>query len=104
MAKIKFNNSNAQFFNTLKSRVDAYFEDKKINPTGNFKLYLKTAILLSILVACYVTLVFFTPENGWLSLFLAAVMGFDMAAIGFNVMHDGGHGSYSSRKWVNDMM
>lgn len=104
MAKIKFNNSNAHFFNTLKSRVDAYFEDKQINPTGNSKLYLKTAILLSILVACYVTLVFFTPENGWLSLFLAAVMGLDMAAIGFNVMHDGGHGSYSSRKWVNDMM
>jgi linoleoyl-CoA desaturase len=104
MAKIKFNNSNALFFNTLKSRVDQYFKEKNIQQTGNVKLYAKTAILLTVLITCYITLVFFTPQNGWLALFIAAVMGFDMAAIGFNVMHDGAHGSYSSRKWVNDMM
>lgn len=104
MAKIKFNNSNAQFFNTLKQRVDAYFQEKKISETGNFNLYSKTIILLTILVVCYITLVFFTPENGWLSLLLCAILGFDMAAIGFNVMHDGAHGSYSRKKWVNDMM
>jgi linoleoyl-CoA desaturase len=104
MAKIKFNNSNAIFFNTLRERVDQYFSDKHIQYTGNYKLYLKTIILLSILVALYVTLVFFTPASGWLSLALCALLGFDMAAIGFNVMHDGAHGSYSSKKWINNMM
>jgi linoleoyl-CoA desaturase len=104
MAKISFNNSNALFFNTLRERVDQYFEEKHISYTGNFKLYLKTIILVSILIACYTTLVFFTPESGWLSLLICAIMGFDMAAIGFNVMHDGAHGSYSKKKWVNDMM
>ncbi|OYU94435.1 MAG: acyl-CoA desaturase [Bacteroidetes bacterium B1(2017)] len=104
MAKIKFNNSNALFFNTLRQRVDQYFEDKHIAHTGNFRLYLKTIILVSILVACYTTLVFFTPTNGWISLAICAIMGFDMAAIGFNVMHDGAHGSYSSKKWINNIM
>ncbi|HEY4108127.1 acyl-CoA desaturase [Puia sp.] len=28
-------------------------------------------------------------------------LGFALASIGFNVMHDANHGSYSSRKWVN---
>jgi len=104
MAKIKFNNSNALFFNTLKDRVDQYFVEKRIDYTGNFKLYLKTIILVSILVACYAILVFFTPASGWLSLSICAIMGLDMAAIGFNVMHDGAHGSYSKIKWVNNMM
>ncbi len=104
MAKIKFNNSNALFFNTLRERVDLYFSEKHLKPTGNFKLYLKTIILTSILVATYTTLVFFTPSNGWLSLALCALLGFDMAAIGFNVMHDGAHGSYSTKKWINNIM
>ncbi len=104
MAKIKFNKSNALFFNTLRNRVDEYFNEKKIAYTGNFQLYLKTGILLSILFVCYTILVFFTPESAWLSLGICAIMGLDMAAIGFNIMHDGAHGSYSSKKWVNDMM
>jgi linoleoyl-CoA desaturase len=35
---------------------------------------------------------------------LCALLGFILASIGFNIMHDACHGSYSSRKWVNDIM
>src|SRR5439155_7424323 len=34
----------------------------------------------------------------------AISLGLAMAAVGFNVMHDGGHGAYSARKWVNKVM
>lgn len=104
MAKIKFNNSNPEFFNTLKSRVNSYFEDKSIKETGNYKLYTKTIILSTVLVLSYVWMVFFTPESNWLSILICAVMGVNVAAIGFNVMHDGAHGSYSSKEWVNKFM
>jgi linoleoyl-CoA desaturase len=104
MAKIKFNNSDPQFFNTLKSRVNDYFERNNIKETGNFKLYAKTIILVTTLILSYVWLVFFTPESNLLSAFVCVVMGVNVAAIGFNVMHDGAHGSYSSRKWVNTFM
>jgi linoleoyl-CoA desaturase len=104
MSKIKFNNADAQFFNTLKQRVNDYFDQNNIKPTGNFKLYSKTVILITTLVAFYSWLVFFTPESNWLSVIICIVMGVNVAAIGFNVMHDGAHGSYSSRKWVNTFM
>ncbi|MDJ1505480.1 acyl-CoA desaturase [Cytophagaceae bacterium BD1B2-1] len=35
---------------------------------------------------------------------LSALLGFVLASIGFNVMHDACHGSYSSKKWVNDLL
>ena len=31
-------------------------------------------------------------------------MGIGMAGIGMNVMHDGNHGSYSSKSWINKFM
>jgi linoleoyl-CoA desaturase len=104
MSKIKFNNSDPQFFNTLKARVASYFEDKNIKETGNFKLYSKTVILITALVLSYIWLVFFTPEYAFVSILVCIAMGVNVAAIGFNVMHDGAHGSYSSRKWVNTFM
>jgi linoleoyl-CoA desaturase len=104
MSKIKFNNSDPLFFNTLKSRVNSYFEDKNIKETGNYKLYTKTVVLITTLIISYIWLVFFTPASILLSVIVCIAMGVNVAAIGFNVMHDGAHGSYSSKKWVNTFM
>ncbi len=104
MAKIKFNNSDPVFFNTLKQRVDAYFKENNLKATGNYKLYSKTIILSLTLLATYLLMVFFTPASALLSLAVCIIMGVNVAAIGFNVMHDGAHGSYSTRKWVNASM
>lgn len=104
MTKIKFDNKNPEFFNVLKSRVEEYFETKNIKPTGNYKLYSKTAILMAVLASCYITLVFFTPESNLICILICMILGIDLAAIGFNVMHDGAHGSYSTKKWVNEAM
>ncbi len=104
MSKIKFNNSEPAFFNDLKKRVDNYFNENKLKIFGNFNLYSKTIILLTALVAGYIWMVFFTPESTLLSVFICIIMGVNVAAIGFNVMHDGAHGSYSSKKWVNTYM
>lgn len=104
MSRITFNNKNNAFFNELRHKVDAYFTTNNIKPTGNYKLYLKSIILLTSAAALYVTLLFFTPAQWWISLLLCMVLGVVLAGIGFNVMHDGAHGSYSRKKWVNDMM
>lgn len=104
MSQIRFEGRNAIFFSTLRSRIDAYFQENHLKQTGNWKLYSKTIILFTALIALYTTLVFFTPAQTWLSIALCMLLGVNFAAIGFNVMHDGAHGSYSSKKWVNDMM
>lgn len=103
MQRVTFNNKNSEFFNTLKSKVDAYFQNNNIRQTGNFKLYLKTILLSLSVIALYLILVFFTPPI-WLSIVLCALMGLTLAGIGFNVMHDGAHGSFSRKTWVNELM
>jgi linoleoyl-CoA desaturase len=103
-ARVTFSNASSPFFETLKKKVDAYFSDAKINQTGNRKLFTKAIILFTLLVIVYTTLVFFTPKSILLSLMLCALLGLTFAAIGFNVMHDGAHGSFSTKTKVNDLM
>ncbi|MGB3947656.1 MAG: acyl-CoA desaturase [Bacteroidia bacterium] len=103
MQKVIFNNKNSTFFNVLKGKVDAYFESNKIKQTGNYKLYIKTALLLTSAAVLYTFLVFFTPPT-WISVILCCLMGVNLAGIGFNIMHDGAHGSFSTKTWVNELM
>lgn len=101
--QVKFNNRGADFYVTLKQRTEDYFKSHNLKSTGDFRLYLKTAIFSLVFVSCYVTLVFLSPP-AWLAVLLCIVAGLDMAAIGFNVMHDGAHGSYSNNKKINRVM
>ena len=93
----------ANFFKTLNKRVNTYFKEKKIKKTGNWKLYVKTAIMFTIFLTPYFLLLTINMP-GWLQLLLTVIIGIGMAGVGMNVMHDGNHGSFSSRKWVNELM
>jgi linoleoyl-CoA desaturase len=101
--RVAFSNQQSPFFEALKSRVDAYFDEQKIRPSGNFRLYGKAIFLICITVATYIGLVFGNLPV-WASVCLCVLMGFNLAAIGFNVMHDGAHGSFSRKTWVNNLM
>lgn len=103
MAKVRFNNKNKVFFQDLKSSVDAYFDGSGRKRTGNLHLYLKAGTLIPISIAIYLWVIFFTPAPV-VSIILCMILGFSLASIGFNVMHDACHGSYSSKKWVNDSL
>src|SRR5882724_4966336 len=103
MPKVTFNNKNKVFYSALKANVDQYFQQQKIKHTGNMKLYSKTAVLIPSAIAIYVLLLtVHLPAIA--GILLCAVEGLILASIGFNVMHDACHGSYSSRKWVNELM
>lgn len=103
MTKVTFARATDEFSSVLRQKVDEYFRTNGINQTGNWKLYSKTIILFLTAITMYITLVFFTP-SAWLAIPLCMLMGVNVAAIGFNVMHDGCHGSYSKKAWVNDLM
>lgn len=103
MATPKFANvKGSQFHQELKRRVQQYFQDKKKPMSGNATLYTKAIILFLIYFALYVHLVFFTPPT-WLAILECILMGGATAAIGFNVMHDGSHGSFSNSKIANKL-
>ncbi len=103
MAKVTFNNSDNQFFQSLKASVDEYFESRNMKKTGNWKLHLKTVILISSAIAIYLSLLFLNLP-ALPALLLCGLLGFTFSSIGFSVMHDGCHGSYSSKNWVNEVM
>ena len=92
-----------EFFQTLNKRVNQYFKDNKLEKTGNWKLYLKSLIMFTILIAPFVIIIS-TNFNDWFKLFLAILIGIGMAGVGMNVMHDGNHGSFSKYPWVNKLM
>jgi len=112
MTKISFSNKHNAFYTTLKASVDQYFTTAALRKTGNWRLYAKTGVLIPVTIILYIILLdLFRHPAADTSLVLAiaglvmsALMGFALASIGFNVMHDACHGSYSSREWVNGLM
>lgn len=103
MAKVTFDNRNNQFYQSLKIEVDQYFDTKQIKKTGDWRLYIKTITLVGAAVAIYSSLLFF-KLNALPALFLCALLGYIFACIGFSVMHDANHGSYSTKPWLNDTL
>jgi len=86
----------------LKRRVNLYLEEHSVMATGNYKLFSKAIILLSLFVVTYIHLVFFTPSTFY-AILECVLFGGLIAAIGFNVMHDGSHGSFSKYNWLNKL-
>ena len=101
--KITFNNKNSVFYTALKANVDKYFTENKVKKTGNWELYSKSLILIPGAIILYIGLLTVSMPP-IVAILLCALLGFVLASIGFNVMHDACHGSYSSKKWVNEVM
>jgi linoleoyl-CoA desaturase len=95
---------NLKFFRTLNARVNNYFKENNIKKTGNWKLHLKTIILFSVFLSPYFLILALPNMSIWLFLPLSIIMGIGMAGLGMNVMHDGNHGSYSNKTWINKLM
>lgn len=102
MASPKFPKLPLSFHSELKKKIGEYFHQKGKSTTGNFNLYFKAIFLVAGLIALYTHLVFFTPSAFW-AITECVILGCITAAVGFNVMHDGAHGSFSRYKWVNSM-
>jgi linoleoyl-CoA desaturase len=103
MQKITFGRSNNDFFISLQKSVNEYFKTNNLKPTGNIHLYTKAIVLITAAIILYTVLVFFTPHPV-IAVIAAGVLGFVLASIGFNVMHDACHGSYSTKKWANELL
>ena len=99
IATPKFAIQKQSFHAELKKRINDYFSEKRIDTSGNYKLYTKAIILILGFSVTYIHLVFFTPSEIF-ALPEAALLGGLMAAIGFNIMHDGAHGSFSNSPFM----
>ena len=92
MKPIQFNmQKSKEFYEELKHRVKAHFETKQKSDKGNWNLFSKAIILFVSRMAAYCLILFIARSTRAVigSYILFGVLG---AMIGFNVMHDGGHG------------
>ncbi len=102
---IRFKNAEqADFVKTLRKRVDNYFKSNNLRKTGGFSLKLKAVVMLLIYTVPYFLMILGVITNPWVMWAMCGIMGLGMAGIGFAVMHDANHGSFSSKKWVNDFL
>lgn len=100
--RVTFGEGN-EFQVAVRRRVDAFFERTGRRQRDCPQMYIKTAVILGAFGGLYALLVFVV--GAWyVALPLAALLGLATAAIGFNIMHDGGHGAYSARPFVNRLM
>lgn len=67
---------------------------------GGSRSLVKAIVLFSLFISSYVLLAFDIVPGAW-PLILCVLLGVVTAAIGFNVMHDGAHGSLSRSPLVN---
>lgn len=93
----------AKFFRTLNKRVNDYFKENNLKKSGNWKLHLKTIVMFSMFLVPYFFMISMHLPF-WAYLLLNIIIGVGMAGVGMNVMHDGNHGSYSSKPWLNKIM
>ncbi len=100
MATPKFSSVQQSFHSELKNRINNYFERTGKSTYGNFSLFFKAVLLITVFLFVYIHLVFLTPPV-WLAIVECLLLGGIVAAIGFNVMHDGAHGSFSKNKYIN---
>jgi len=98
--KVRFEPGAKGFHAVVKKRVDAYFDDNGISRGANAAMLAKSLFWFGGAAALYGVLLM-NAFGFWGSLALGGLIGFFVAGIGFNVGHDGLHGSYSENPWVN---
>jgi linoleoyl-CoA desaturase len=96
--------ADADFYATLKSRVNNYFQENKISRFGNKAMIFKTIFVFALFFVPYGFIVSGLVTGIISNLILWILMGAGIACIGLCVMHDANHGALSSNKNVNKIL
>jgi linoleoyl-CoA desaturase len=90
----------AEFFQTLRTRIQAHFAETNVSKHGNLYLYSKGIILFSVYFGLY-ALILSQSIPDWAMLLSCLVMGVAACGLGTNVMHDALHNSYTDNRRIN---
>jgi len=93
----------SEFRQEVIKRVDAYLSENGLSARDVPSMYVKTVVILAGWLATYL-LILLGGLPLQVNTVLCAVWACTIAAVGFNIMHDSNHESYSSRPQVNKIL
>ena len=88
---IRYSRDTSDFTKTLRARVDAYFKEHNLSRKGDWRLHLKTALMIALYFVPWALITWGMAGSGWMFWVAEIVMGLGLAGIGLNVMHDANH-------------
>ncbi|MCC7436392.1 acyl-CoA desaturase [Candidatus Nomurabacteria bacterium] len=97
--ELKFTSKSAMA-NEITAEVNAYFNEKNISKKGNWKLFSKAIFFFLGFWTNYYFLIF-SDLPVFVKAILCISLVFFASGIGFCIMHDGNHGSFSKKEWIN---
>eukprot|EP00818_Percolomonas_sp_WS_P001012 CAMPEP_0117437580 /NCGR_PEP_ID=MMETSP0759-20121206/1596_1 /TAXON_ID=63605 /ORGANISM="Percolomonas cosmopolitus, Strain WS" /LENGTH=530 /DNA_ID=CAMNT_0005229215 /DNA_START=29 /DNA_END=1619 /DNA_ORIENTATION=+ len=101
----KYQHVYSSFYATLKKRVEHHLSKSNKSHRDQPLMYLKAFLSLLVYIFLYVLLYFShtVRESMLLTVMLAIGWGWSTANIGMNIMHDGNHGAFSNRWYLNSL-
>ncbi len=99
-----FTEKKSDFHKMLEVRVAEYFTKNNLSENGDWRLYFKTVFWLLSMISTYVVLISLPQLSLSWQVALCLSHGLSWAGIGFNVVHDAAHNSYSDNKKVNKVI
>jgi linoleoyl-CoA desaturase len=102
-APVKFDARASAFAAEVKQRVEARFAERGLSRHADWRMVLKTVVLLALTFGAYGAILSNRYAPGAM-LALAIAMGVGMAGIGFSISHDALHGAYSAHAAVNRLL
>jgi linoleoyl-CoA desaturase len=101
--KISYKNTDDPFYTDLRHRINDYFISNNLKKQDDRRMYLKTAIQLSLWAGFYVAMLS-NHFTGWPLFGLQIGFHFTMFLMSVGIAHDGSHSAYSRYPWVNKLM
>lgn len=84
----------------LSSAADQYFSSHHLARSGNARLYRKALIILTLFCVSFAAML---SVSGPLNMVAWIIHGMATALVGFNIMHDGAHQSFSRSRHLNQL-
>ncbi len=97
---IRYRINDDPFYRLCKQRIDKYFDNHNLSPYANGAMVGKSIFLIALFLASYSALYVFQPSGLYLILLLS-LFHFSIFLMAVGIAHDGTHGSYSRKKWIN---
>jgi len=103
--QVRFSNTNdKEIAATIRQRVNDYFDSRNISTKSNLQMKVKSVVMILLYFTPYFLMLTGIVTNPWLCALMWILMGFGMAGIGFSIMHDANHNSYSNKSGINKFL